>query len=250
MANLEALRRLLNNRLKMPILHVTKPSLADPETSRSRYPFYVLTSGRAGKNVLKSFADQRSARAGTWALLALMALGVMLVPPAQASEWNMDQLMQSLAQAKSGRANFVEKKFITMLEKPIESSGRLRFIAPDTLEMHTLKPKTELMLVQGDTLTMDHHEIQLSDHPELLAFIDSIRGTLTGNRQMLDQFFSLSLEGSEDNWTLTMVPKQKKVAEVIQHILVSGSGKSVTGIDILKTNHDRSLISIDKAAAP
>jgi len=179
-----------------------------------------------------------------------MVLSAMLMLPAQAAEWNIDQLMRSLAQTKSGHAGFVEKKFMTMLEKPLESSGRLRFIAPDTLEMHTLKPKTEVMLVQGDTLTIDHREIHLQDHPELLAFIDSIRGTLTGNRQMLEQFFSLSLGGSADDWTLIMLPKQKKVAGAIQHIQVNGSDDTVTSIEIVKTNHDRSLITIVKSAVP
>ncbi|EGQ63906.1 putative transmembrane protein, partial [Acidithiobacillus sp. GGI-221] len=71
------------------------------------------------------------------------------------------------------------------------------------------QPKNEVMLIQGDVLTIDHQDIHLQDHPELLAFIDSIRGTLTGNQQMLKQFFRLSLSGSEGNWTLTMLPRQK-----------------------------------------
>ncbi len=243
-------RRLLNTRMAMPQMHLEKAFLVDQMTSRRAYPFSARKSGTAAKNTCKSFAGWRLFHPGVAALLASMALSAMLMLPAQAAEWNIDQLMHSLAQTKSGHASFVEEKFITMLEKPVESSGRLRFIAPDTLEMHTLKPKTEVMFVQGDTLTMDHQGIQLQDHPELLAFIDSIRGTLTGNRQMLEQFFSLSLEGSENNWTLTMLPKQKKVADLIQHILVNGSDNTVTSIDVLKTNHDRSLITINKAVSP
>jgi outer membrane lipoprotein-sorting protein len=137
-----------------------------------------------------------------------------------------------------------------MLEKPLESSGTLRFTAPDTLEMHTLKPKAEVMLVQGNMLTIDHEDIHLQDHPELLAFIDSIRGTLTGNRLMLEQFFSLSLNGSADSWSLTMLPKQRSVADVIQQIVVNGSDASVTSIEIIKTNRDRSLITILKSDVP
>ena len=249
MAKPEA-RRLLNTRMAMPPAHLAKVFLVDPMTSRRSHPFSVRKPVTAAKNTCKSFAGWRLFHPKVGALLAFMALSAMLMLPAQAAEWNIDQLMHSLAQTKSGHVSFVEEKFITMLEKPIESSGRLRFIAPDTLEMHTLKPKTEVMFVQGDTLTMDHQGIQLQDHPELLAFIDSIRGTLTGNRQMLEQFFSLSLEGSENNWTLTMLPKQKKVADVIQHILVNGSDNTVTSIDVLKTNHDRSLITINKAVSP
>ncbi|MGC8503963.1 MAG: LolA family protein [Acidithiobacillus sp.] len=250
MAKPAALRQLLNIRVTMILRYLAKTFLANRMTLRDSPSFPAWNFGADGRNICESLAGWRLFPPRFATLLALMALSAMLMPPAQATEWNIDQLMRSLAQTKSGHAGFVEKKFITMLEKPLESSGRLRFIAPDTLEMHTLKPKTEVMLVQGDTLTIDHQEIHLQDHPELLAFIDSIRGTLTGNRQMLEQFFSLSLNGSADAWTLTMLPKQKRVADVIQQILVNGSDDTVTSIEIVKTNHDRSLITIVKLAAP
>jgi hypothetical protein len=237
MAISEALQQLLDTPVRILLAHLEKSFLKDRATSCSASPL----SAAPGRTTFHS---------GAAILLVLLGLGTMLTAAAQASEWNIDHLMQSLAQTKSGRARFVEKKFLTMLEKPIESSGRLRFIAPDSLEMHTLKPKNEVMLIQGDVLTVDHQDIHLQDHPELLAFIDSIRGTLTGNRQMLEQFFRLSLNGSEGNWTLTMLPRQKKLVELIQHILVSGSNDTVTGIEILKTNHDRSLITIIKSPTP
>ena len=207
-------------------------------TSRSSAPSPTATPGRIFFHL------------GAAILLALLSLSTALAATAQASEWNIDHLMQSLSHAKPGRARFVEKKSLTMLENPIESSGRLRFIAPDILEMHTLKPKNEVMRIQGDVLTIDHQDIPLEDHPELQAFIDSIRGTLTGNRQMLERYFHLSLDGSKGNWTLTMLPRQKKLADLIQHILVSGSNDTVTGIEILKTNRDRSLITIIPSPTP
>ena len=238
MAISKVLRQLPDTRLGILAAHLGKGVLKDQETLRSTPPL-AAASGRT------------SFHFGAVTLLMLLGLSTMLTTAAaQASEWNIDHLMQSLAHTKPGRATFVEKKFLTMLEKPIESSGRLRFIAPDSLEMHTLKPKNELMLIQGDVLTIDHQDIHLQDHPELLAFIDSIRGTLTGNQQMLKQFFRLSLSGSEGNWTLTMLPRQKKLADLVQYIQVNGSNNSVTSIETLKTNRDRSLITITKSPAP
>lgn len=190
-------------------------------------------------------------RSGMAILFMLLSITAMLLTSsAQASEWNLDNLMQSLAHSKPNRATFVQKKFLTVLEKPITSSGELRFIAPDGLEMHTLKPKNEVMRVQGDVLTMEHHDVRLQDHPVLLALIDSIRGTLTGNRQMLEQFFHLSLSGSERNWTLKMLPRQNKLADHIQYIQVKGSADTVTSIETFKTNQDHSLITISNAPMP
>ena len=237
MAISKVLRQLLDTQLGIRVAHLEKGFLKDQAASH-RTPPLAAASGRT------------SFHSGAAILLMLLGLSTMLTAVAQASEWNIDHLMQSLAHTKPGRATFVEKKFLTMLEKPIESSGRLRFIAPDSLEMHTLKPKNEVMLIQGDVLTIDHQDIHLQDHPELLAFIDSIRGTLTGNQQMLEQFFRLSLNGSEGNWTLTMLPRQKKLADLVQYIQVNGSNNTVTSIETLKTNRDRSLITITKSPTP
>ncbi|MCR2831518.1 outer membrane lipoprotein carrier protein LolA [Acidithiobacillus ferrooxidans] len=238
MAISKVLRQLLDTRIGILVAHLKKDFLKDQATSPGTPP-------------LAAASGQTSFHSGAVILLMLLGISTMLTAAAaQASEWNIDHLMQSLAHTKPGRATFVEKKFLTILEKPIESSGRLRFIAPDGLEMHTIKPKNEVMLIQGDVLTIDHQDIHLQDHPELLAFIDSIRGTLTGNQQMLKQFFRLSLSGSEGNWTLTMLPRQKKLADLVQYIQVNGSNDTVTSIETLKTNRDRSLITITKSPTP
>ena len=47
-----------------------------------------------------------------------------------ASELQLSDLMQLLAQQKSGRASFIEKKYIGIVDKPLESSGNSRSRRP------------------------------------------------------------------------------------------------------------------------
>ena len=109
--------------------------------------------------------------------LITLTLTLLLAPAiGHAAAWDIDQLMRSLAQTRSDRASFVEKKFIAILDKPVESSGELLYTAPDRLEKRTFKPKPESMTVDGGTLTIERgrqkHRLQLQDYPELAAFID------------------------------------------------------------------------------
>ncbi len=128
--------------------------------------------------------------------LSLILSGALPVI-SHAADWDIDRLMQGLAQTRTGHARFVEPKKIAMLDQPIESSGELFYTAPDTLEKRTLKPKPETMRVEGDKLVIERgrqkYRLQLQDYPELAAFIDSIRGTLAGNRKALEQAYQLSL---------------------------------------------------------
>src|SRR3989304_386209 len=131
----------------------------------------------------------------------LVALALIPVPViSHAAEWDIDQLMRGLAQIRSDHASFVEKKFISMLDQPVESSGELFYTAPGRLEKRTLKPKPESMILDQGTLVIERgrqvHRLQSQDYPELAAFIDSIRGTLAGGRKALERNYRLSLDGT------------------------------------------------------
>ena len=187
--------------------------------------------------------------------LMLVALALMLAPViSHAADWDIDQLMRGLAQTKSDHASFVEKKFIAMLDKPVESSGELFYTAPDHLEKRTLKPKAESMTVDGGTLVIERgrqkHRLQLQDYPELAAFIDSIRGTLAGDRNALERNYRLSLGGTSEHWTLQLLPLDEKMQAVVTRIRIVGVRDAVRSIEITQADGDSSLMLIEKLAAP
>lgn len=191
---------------------------------------------------------RRSMRSASAALALLLVTAIT-----HAAGLDVDQLMQGLAQVRSGQARFVEKKYIAMLDKPVESSGELLYSAPDRLEKRTLKPKPESMILDGGALVIERgrqkHSLQLQDYPELAAVIDSIRGTLAGDRKALERSYRLSLEGSVERWTLQLLPVDEKMQAIIKHIRIAGAQQSVNSIEINRTDGDRSLMLIEKLTA-
>ena len=179
---------------------------------------------------------------------ALLATSV----PAFAA-WDLQQLMDTLAQNKSGRATFVETKRIAMLDKPVESSGELLFTAPDRLEKRTLKPKPESMVVNGDEMLVERgtrkYQVQLQAYPQLAAFIDSIRGTLAGDRKALERSYRLSLDGSAESWSLQLLPLDEKMQAVVKRIRIAGSRDQVKSVEIVQADGDSSLMVIEKSTA-
>ncbi len=185
----------------------------------------------------------------------LVALALMPVPViSHAAEWDIDQLMRGLAQTRSDHVSFVEKKFIAMLDKPVESSGELFYTAPDRLEKRTIKPKPESMTVDAGTLVIERgrqkHRLQLQDYPELAAFIDSIRGTLAGDRNALERNYRLNLEGTAERWILQLLPIDEKMQAVVTRIRIAGARYAVRSIEITQTDGDSSLMRIEKLATP
>jgi hypothetical protein len=194
----------------------------------------------------------RISRRSALALIAATAYAAATAP-ARAASWDLDTLMRELALRKAGRARFVETKQLAMLYAPLESSGTLRFQAPDFLEIHTLKPKPQTVSVRGGQITIDadgtSRQFSLADHPEAAALIDGIRATLNGDVAGLRRVYATTFSGSRRLWTLKLVPRLDAARAQVSEIDISGSGASVLSIVIEQADGDRSLMTLHEVRA-
>ncbi|MBN3845078.1 MULTISPECIES: outer membrane lipoprotein carrier protein LolA [Burkholderia] len=191
------------------------------------------------------------------AVAATAAAIALAAAPAQAADtgpaWSLDRLMSTLAQHKSGRATFTETKYLSIATQPVESSGELVFVAPDHLEKHTLSPKPEHLVVDGDMLTVERNNrkytLALARYPELGAFIDSIRATLAGNRFALEQVYKVALAGRGDDWTLTLTPLDSRMLKVVSTITLDGTRDVLRSVAIRQADGDRSVMRLQPVPA-
>lgn len=187
-------------------------------------------------------------------LCALVWLALLVSPIVQAAPLSIAQLMAGLAKHPQGAATFTEKKYLSILDQPVESSGELLFIAPARLEKRTLKPRPETVVLDGDTLTLERgqrkYALQLKDHPEVAGMIESIRATLAGDRNALERVYHLALNGDDERWTLLLTPLDPKVGAVIARIRMEGVRDVVRSVEIIQADGDRSLMTIEKLAPP
>jgi hypothetical protein len=171
---------------------------------------------------------------------------------AHAAQFTIDSLMQMLAQTRSDHAVFSEKKYVAILDKPVEARGELFYRAPDHLEKRTLQPRPESMILDQGILLIERgrqkHRLELQAYPELAAFVNSIRGTLAGDRKALEQSFHLSLEGTAESWQLQLTPISEKMQSVIRRILISGTRDAVHSIETSQADGDRSVMKIERLA--
>jgi hypothetical protein len=172
-----------------------------------------------------------------------------------AADWALPELMRLLAQKKSGKASFIEKKYISILDQPVESSGELSFDAPDRLEKRTLKPNLEVMLLDGDRLTLTLHEkrplyLRLQSHPEVAVLVESIRGTLSGDLSALEKNYAIDFSGGQNKWRLMLTPLQKTVTKVVSQIQIAGNDANIKTITFTQVDGDRSEMTISKVVTP
>lgn len=182
------------------------------------------------------------------AFIALSSCGSV----AGASE--LDEVMGLLATRQHGRVEFVEQQFLHILDHPIESSGELRYEAPDRLEKRTLKPHAETLLLAGGVLTVERARgrrvLDLRAYPQIQPFVESIRATLAGDRTSLERLFHLDFAGSLARWTLTLVPLDSNVKRAVAHVRIDGMRDQLLKVEIRQPDGDRSLMTLRPAAIP
>ena len=183
---------------------------------------------------------------------AVLLVGLAAAAAAAATSaagFDLAQLTTQLARIKSGEATFTEKRRVEMLDRTLESSGRLAFRAPDTFIRETLKPRREKLEVTGNVLTMSLGErsrtLQLDSAPEAAVIVEAVRGTLTGNRESLERLFDTSVSGSAERWALELVPRDLRLRGQVASVRVSGRGPTVREVQVLLADGDRSTMTIE-----
>jgi hypothetical protein len=169
-------------------------------------------------------------------------------PWALAGDSDLDRIMSALAQRKHGHVTFVEKKFIALLDRPIESSGELLYDAPDRLEKKTLKPRPESLVLEGGVISAQrgrhHYVLDVKQYPQVMPFIESIRATLAGDRAALERTFKVEIVGNFEDWTLVLLPADSKLTRTVKEIHIEGEKDLIRLVEIREADGDRSLLTI------
>ena len=170
-----------------------------------------------------------------------------------AAAYDLGTLTALLGRVKSGEATFTETRRIEMLDRTLESSGRLSFRAPDAFVRETLQPRHEKLAVAGNVLTMSQGDrtrtVQLDASPEAAVVVEAIRGTLMGDREALERLFVAAVSGTIERWSLELVPRDLRLRGQVASVRVSGSEAAVREVAVLLADGDRSVMTIAPVTA-
>jgi hypothetical protein len=185
-----------------------------------------------------------------WSVTGSAADGGEPHQPDTASAWGMQQLMQEMAEVKSAHRKFTERKYLSVLTAPLQSSGTLDYRAPARLEKHTLLPKQENLILDQGIIIIENKARQvrrtmmISQYPAIGAFVESIRATLAGDMLTLNRYFQVKLEGNAAHWHLQLLPNDQATREVVREVRMEGHGKFIDSVEILEANGDHSVMTV------
>ena len=187
-------------------------------------------------------------------LFAVAALGVLAARAA--APLTVVELMQMLGAVQSATARYVETRESALLKSPLVLKGTLSYRRPDRLEKHVLAPYDERIIVEGGKLTLENSAqnrrktVSVGAAPGLAALVESVRATRAGDLAALERHYVLQVEGSREQWTLTLRPLASQVADYVTSITRSGSAGRIARITVLEAGGDRSVMEITEDKSP
>ena len=181
--------------------------------------------------------------------LRAVVCALLMAPLASAvSALDLPELMKNLSAQKEGRARFVEQKTLSVLSTSIESRGELTFKSPDFLQKKTTQPIQETLTVERDRVILNRggkeQVIQLDAQPEMRAFIDSLRATLSGDLPTLKKSFQVKLSGPANKWTLSLRPLSANLQRILVEVSIQGRNSEILYIETSMLNGDRTFLTL------
>lgn len=187
-------------------------------------------------------------------LIFIAALALAFSTSSRAADLDMSRLMGLLASGKHIRAEFVERKFLKILDAPVESSGELVFRAPSRLEKRTKLPRPETLIIDGNSVSIERgsfkRTLPLDEFADMASMVRSLTATFRGDQSSLEQFFNWKLSGPADRWHLVLTPKHSKLFMTLREIRLSGDHGYVHTVETTLTDGDRSLMTLNRPVVP
>lgn len=172
----------------------------------------------------------------------------VVVSTAGAASPELDEVMRLLAARRHGEVDFVQQQFLAVLKRPAESSGELIYDAPGRLEMRTLEPRPETLVLTDAAITLQRKGrsrlLDLKAYPQLKPFVDGMRATLAGDRPALERVFRLEFTGDAARWTLLLKPLDGEHAAGVAQVQIDGSGDTLYRVETRQIDGDRSLMTL------
>lgn len=149
-------------------------------------------------------------------------------------------VLSRLARPAPMRTSFVELRESRLLKQPLRLSGEYLRPREDTLVRQVRAPYVETTTIVSSKTGAGQATIErggrsrtysLARVPGLASLQSSFGALLAGDRAALERDFRIAPQGTRARWTLTLTPKETKLATRLQRIMLYGRGAELRCIE-------------------
>ena len=165
-------------------------------------------------------------------------------------------VLQKLARPAPMRTSFVEIRDSKMLKSPLRISGEYARPDEDTLVREVRAPYAETTTIRAGEATIARagrtpRTFSLSRVPELAGLQASFGALLAGDARVMENAYRIDTQGTRQDWSMTLSPKDAALAAKVRDITLHGRGAELRCIETrpVKGDLQRTLLASAARAA-
>lgn len=172
----------------------------------------------------------------TAALMLCAAACASNAPDALAQTADAGWILQKLSRPAPTSTDFVELRGSKLLKEPLRLSGVYSRPDADTLVREVRAPYAETTTIRAGEATIARtgkspRRFSLSRAPELAGLQASFGALLSGDRAALEKFYRIAAQGTRQQWTMTLAPKDAALAAKVRDVALYGRGAELRCIE-------------------
>lgn len=165
-------------------------------------------------------------------LTLLLSAASLSAAPGIDADW----ILTRLARPAPMRTSFVELRGSRLLKTPLRIEGEYQRSRDDVLVREVRTPYAETTTIRAGEVTIARagkapRTFSLSRAPELAGLQASFGALLTGDRALLERHYHLATQGTRQQWTLALTPKDAVLAAKVRTITLYGRGAELRCIE-------------------
>jgi hypothetical protein len=170
-------------------------------------------------------------------LLCSAALACAAAPePAATGQVDAGWILQALARPAPVRTAFVELRGSPLLKAPLRIEGEYQRPDNDSLVREVRSPYAETTTLRNGEASIVRagkapRKFSLSRVPELAGLQASFGALLSGDRVLLEKHYRLASQGTRQQWTLLLTPKDPDLQASVRDITLYGRGAELRCIE-------------------
>jgi hypothetical protein len=184
-----------------------------------------------------------------WPELLLTTYLVLGASPVSAQTLELDTVLARVSITPPKRVSFQELRHNKMLKEELVFSGYLEYLDEGNLRKVVEYPFAETFQVEAGQIRVERGGetkiLPAKRSRGLGVMLNGIEAILTGHSERLTSDFNYELSGTEDDWTLLLLPRSKRVARQLESIRVMGDTNSVTQIRLSLDHGEWHQIDLD-----
>ncbi len=177
----------------------------------------------------------------------------MLLLATRAAALDADALVASLARPVPASIAFTEVRLSPLLRTPLIVGGELEFSGPESLDRHVRQPYREDTAIRGESVRVEREgeparSFGLKRAPELRGLLTGFSALLSGDVSGLKNSFEVQAQGTEQSWTLELVPRDSRARRRLQKMEIAGHDTTPRCFSLLSADGGANVMLLGEAA--